>query len=52
MVFDFFITDKLNKQLAVSRKRFYLDFKKGRTKRGPPVDDFEEGEFGLFSSLS
>lgn len=28
-----------------------LDFKEGRTKRGPLVNDFEEGEFGFFPSL-
>ena len=35
-----------------STERVYLDFKKGRTERGPLVDDPEEGKFGLFSALS
>lgn len=33
-------------------RKGHLDLEEGGTKRRPLVDDFEEAEFGVFSSLS
>lgn len=47
----FLITSQEGKNMVIGSKR-YLDLEEGGAKRRPLVDDFEEAEFGVFSSLS
>lgn len=48
---DSMFVDCYQEGFWVIRISCLLDFKEGRTKRGPLVNDFEEGEFGIFPSL-